>query len=231
MVEVLAVGEAVAGEAAQARNQLEALIKSVNKSSFDIGELAHKIKNSGDYGEHTTFADYKKTLNIKARKLQYLGGIFEVMEAVGITREKFEPLGISKLREITSLKPTDVWTHPETGQQTPMSEFIIGFVEKGAELSLDEIQGHVRVLKNLVGENDIVFRKLAFRRYVADTTWDKAIEAARNHIGSTHKDDEGISQDASDSACAEILAIEYLNDPANNILPDNFEEEFTVEES
>lgn len=216
------VGEAVAGSAAKARKQLEKLISDVNKSSFDIGDLLHLIKKNGYYDGYTTFQEYQASLDIKPRKAQYLRRISEVMEAVGITREKYEPLGIAKLREITSLKPEESWTDPETGNQIPMKEFIVGLVEKGAEMDLeDDIKKHVRTLKGLVGENDLVFLNLSVKRSVMDNTVRPALELAKNAIGSVGKDDEGISQDASDGAALEALAVEFLNNPANNVLPES----------
>jgi hypothetical protein len=223
MIEQVIVGEAVAGEAAAARGQLEYLIESVNRSNFDIAELACKVKRSGDYGRHSTFQEYYATLNIKARKIQYLTRMAEVMDLVGIERKQYEPLGIGKLREITSLDPNGKWVNPETGVETSMREFIVGFVEKGDEIELDDLKIHVRTLKGFIGEKDLVWRNLCFTRLVAEMTWDPAIQLAKNHLGSVGKDDEGISKDASDAAAAEVLAIEYMNDSANNVLPEGFD--------
>lgn len=216
---VTVVGEQIPGQAATALEQLEQLIAESNKIGFDIGEKSYNVKKNGYYTvKYTTFQDFLKTLPYKKRRIEYLTKMFEVMDSVGIARSKFESLGLSKMREITSLDPNSDWVNPETQAVTPMREFIIGFVEKGNELTLQEIQQHVRTLKGLVGENDFVFRKLAFTRADAEATWDPAIALAKNNIGSVGKDDEGISIDASDSAAAKVLAIEYLADPANNVL-------------
>lgn len=214
------VGEIVAGAAAKARKQLEKLITDVNKSSFDIGDLLHTIKKNGYYDGYTTFQEYTATLDIKQRKLQYLRRIAEVMETVGISREKYEPLGIAKLREITSLKPEESWADPETGKSIPMREFIIGFVEKGSEMDLEAIKLHVRTLKGFTGENDLVCMHLWFKRVTRDNVIQPAVELTRNAIGSVGKDDEGVSIDASESACVEAWAVEFLNNPANSVLPE-----------
>lgn len=210
---IVIVGTVVAGEAAQARQSLEALINSVNKSNFDLAELLHAVKTKGFYAPYTTFQDYAATLKIKKRKVQYLTRIAGVFEQVGITRDIYEPLGVARCREISSLDPEATWTNPTSGAQTPVSEFIKGFVEKGEEISMDDLKGHIRTLKGFVGDNDISWRNIPFLRSVAEGVWDVAVEKAKALIGSTKKDDEGISQDASEAAAAEVLAATFLTDP------------------
>jgi len=204
------VGEAVAGETAKVRKQLEKVINNVNTSNFDIAELAFKVKQSGDYAGHTTFADYYATLNIKKRKIQYLTKMAETMDAVGIKREEYEPLGIAKLREITSLNVNDKWTDPDTNKELPIKDFITGFIKQGSEMDLDTIKSHVKVLKGLTGENDIEVMHFAFTKSAIDNIINPAIEKAKMVLGSVAKDNEGISQDASSSRCIEVMATEFL---------------------
>jgi hypothetical protein len=217
MHEVVISGEAVAGAAAKALAQVEALIQNVNKQNFDLAELLHTVKVHGYYQSHfSTFKEYTESLSIKARKAQYLTHIVEVMADVGIPRTVYEKLGISKLREITSLDPDAIYKNPVTGQETPMKEFIKDFVANGVDTDLEDIRQHVRTLKGLVGANDIEWRNIPFLRSVLEATIVPALDLARANIGSVGKDDEGISQDASDAACFEVWAIEYLNNPSNN---------------
>jgi hypothetical protein len=217
------VGDLVAGatvEAERVRGALESLIERVNRSKFDIADLCYKVKVNGYYAPYTTFQDYYKTLSIKARTVQYLTKMVECMTQVGIEREQYEPLGIAKLREITSLDPNETWKNPETGVETPMSEFIVGFVENGADMELDDIKQHVRTLKNLTGDNDLVWMNICLKRSALDNTVRPAFDLAKNWVGSVGKDDEGISLDASDGAALEVIAVEYLNDPKNSVLPE-----------
>lgn len=224
MHETVLVGEMVAGESAKARAQLESLINNVNKSTLDIAELLAKVKTNAFYQpEFNTFQEYVDTLNIKARKAQYLTKIVEVMAEVGLTRTQYEPLGIARLREISSLDPKATWTNPETKEETPMSHFITSFVEKGDEIEIDQLKQHVRTLKGFCGENDLVWRNFCITRLVAESTIDPALELARNNIGSVGKDDEGVSKDASDGACLEVWAVSYLNDASNNVLSESAE--------
>lgn len=211
-------GDAVAGESAQLRNQLETLIDNVNKSAFDISDLCFKVKTQGHYAKwgFTTAQDYFKTLPIKKRRIQYLTKIAEVMHAVGIERKDYEPVGIAKLREITSLNPKEIWKNPETGNETPIAEFIKGFIEQHASLDEETIKQHVKTLKGLVGDEDLVFLNLYIKRSVLNAVGRPALDLAKAHIGSVGKDDEGISQDPSDGAAFEVLAVSFLNDPQNS---------------
>lgn len=217
MHEAVIVGEAVAGAAVKAMQQVEALIANINKQQFDLADALYTVKKNGYFQkDFATFKEYYQTLKIKPRRAQYLTRIVECMEEVGIERTQYEKLGIAKLREITSLEPSATYTNPVTGEQTPMKDFITGFIESGADMELEELQKHVRTLKGLVGANDIVWKNLPFTRQQVEKTIDPAIELARANIGSAGKDDEGISKDASESACVEVWAVEFLNNPANN---------------
>lgn len=211
-------GEAVAGESAKLRKELESLIGNINKSQFDVAELLYKTKLNKPYVEwgFSTFPEYVKTLPIKESKARYLTTIAETFAAVGIPRATYEPLGITRCRFISSLDPAKVWKNPDTGAETPITEFIKGFVEKGEEINMDLLKQHIRTLKGISGDSDLSFRNLKFQRLVAENTWDKAIELAKHNAGSVGKDSEGMSKDISDEYAAEILAIAYLNDPTNN---------------
>jgi hypothetical protein len=218
-------GDAVAGQSqedAQVRSQLESLIHTIDKHTFDVAELLYTVQTKGLYQpEFSTYKEYTRSLKLKDRKAEYLPKIVKVMRAVNIERSVYEPLGIGRLREITSLDPGATWENPETGEETPMSEFIIGFVEKGEEITFEDLQKHVRTLKGFVGENDVTWLNVCLKRSVMDNTVRPALELAKNHIGSVGKDDDGVSKDASDGAALEVLAVDYLNDPANNVLPED----------
>jgi hypothetical protein len=212
------VGTVVAGESLIVRKKLESIVNHLIKSNFDIGSLLHTAKSKGYYQEwgFNTFQEYESTLNVKRQKLRYLRRIAEVMEAVGISRETYEPLGTSKLREITSLNVDGVWKNPESGLETPMKEFIVGFVEKGKELELDAIKQHVKTLKGILKGDEISWLNIPVKRTVLEETIRPALELAKKNLGSVGKDEEGISLDASDGRALEIISVEYINDPSNN---------------
>lgn len=205
------VGEVVAGEAAKVRKELEQVITQSNRSMFDIGELLYKIKKNGYYHGFDTFYQYTKSLDFKNRRLHYLTTIAEVMDAVGVKRETYEPLGISKLREITSLDPNGEWVNLETKEVTPIREFIKAFVDKGHEMPLEEIKQHVRVLKGLIGEDELVWVNLRVKKSVLETVIRPALDKAKLLIGSTGTDDEGNAKDASDGRAAESIFADFLS--------------------
>ena len=203
----------VAGEAAQTRKTLESLIKKVNSSAFDIAELLHTIKKNGWYEGYNTFQEYVHTLEIKPRKAQYLRRMAEIMEIVGIPREQYEPLGVAKLREITSLDPSGTWIDPDTKQETPIQDFIHAFVEQGESLSLEEIKTHVKTIKGLIGEDAMEWLHIYAKKSAIDTSIRPALEKMKALIGSTGKDEEGVSKDASDGSALEKICIGFLLEP------------------
>lgn len=216
MIEQVLVGEAVAGAAAKAMSYVQSLIENVNKQTVDLAEALYVVKTNRYYeSQFTTFKDYTLSLQIKPRRAQYLTKIVETFSALGIERTVYEPLGIAKLREITSLDYQAEYTNPLTQEKTPMSAFIAELVQNGADMELEEIKKTVRTLKGFVGQNDLCWLNLSVTRSVLDNTVRPALELAKAHIGSVSKDDEGISKDASDGAALEVLAIEYLNSSTN----------------
>jgi len=212
------IGQQVAGEAAKVRKELEQLISKVNTSAYDIGELLHKIKKNGYYDGFVTFQEYVKTLQIKPRKAQYLRRIAEVMDIMEVPREKYEPLGIAKLREITSLDVNGTWTNPDTQVEISLKTFITAFIEKGEEMNLEDIKLHVQTLKGLADEDAMGWVNLYMKKMAIEQVVRPALDMAKMMIGSVGKDDEGVSKDASDGAAAEVVFVSFLNDPANTVL-------------
>lgn len=221
--EAAIIGEAVAGESQSVRTQLEALINNHERSLFDIGELLYQVRRNGFYTHwgFATFKEYCASLKFKERRAQYLTRIVGVMSELGLGRDEYEALGIAKLREITSLDLSGTWTNPQTGEITQLREWVDLLVKTGADKTLEEIKQHVRTLKGLVGDSDLVYETYCYTKLTKEQTIDPAKELARRNIGSVGKDDEGISKDASAGRCAEVWAVEYLNNPANNVLEES----------
>ena len=207
-------GSKIAGESTKIRKQLEKTIDFANSSMFDIADLLLTIKKNGYYEGFNTFSEFTKSLKFKNRRLLYLTKMAETMDTLGIPREKYEPIGISKLREITSLDVNGEWKNTETGEIVPLSEFIKGFVEKGTTMSLEEIHTHVQTLKGFSGENSMGWLHLYMKQIVIDKVAKPALEKAKMQIGSVSKDEEGNSLDASDGAAAEVIFVSFINEEA-----------------
>jgi hypothetical protein len=225
MIKQVIVGEVKAGESKKVRKQLEGLISSLNRSTFDVGELLHTIRKNGfykDYG-YNTMKEYVSELDIKLRKSQYLERIFAIMDEIEIPRAEFEPIGIAKLREITSLNVrnedgTPAIYRAEDGTESKMSDVVRGLTVQAPQMELKELQQAVRGLKGLVGEADLTWLNISVNRQALTETIEPAFELARKQLGSAGKDSEGIAVDYSDGKALEMVCVEFLNDPANQIL-------------
>jgi hypothetical protein len=211
------VGEQEAGAAAKARNQLNKLIKGLSGSTFDVMDLAYDIKSNGYFKpKYNTFAEYGKTLDLKLSKLYYLVKIREVMNAAGVPRETYEPIGLSKLRAISRLDPNACY------DGGPCTETLINnLVTSAATKSLDEIKQEVATIQGLTGDDSLVWLNISLKHSAREVVR-KAIAAAKKNIGSVSKDDEGISKDATDGAAIEAIALDFLSDPVNSFeIPDD----------
>ena len=226
MFEQQIIGEQVAGESTKVRKELEGLINTINASTFDLAELLFKVKKKGYYKSYgfNTFLEYVSELDIKKRKCQYLVRIVDTMGEVSIERKKYEPIGIAKLREISSLDVRDangdfaVYEDAEKGEVYPMKDIIVGLVEKAPTMSLDEIKKYVKVLKGFVGENDVTWLNICVNTQALQETIKPALDLARQNLGTSAVDDEGVAIDYSDGKALEVVSAEYLNDPANQFL-------------
>jgi len=209
-------GPVVPGKAAAVRQELEQLIKKINKSQFDMGDLLYTIKKNGYYEGYNSFFEYTRSLGLKDSKVRYTTRISEVTSELGIPREKYEPLGVAKCRAITSLDTQAIYKNPETGAETPIVEFINGFIEQGKDLSLEEVQQHVRTLKGEVGENAMGWLHLYMKQLAIDNVAKPALEKAKMLIGSVGKDEDGMSKDPSDGAAAEVVFASFNNQELGN---------------
>lgn len=212
------LGEVVSGESKKARDKLEQLIKGAHRNTFEIGRQLHVIHSKGYYDGYTTFTEYLSTLDFKLRKSQYLRRIAEVMDILGIPPETYEPVGLSKLREICSLDLSKTWTNPETGEEIPMGIFIAGFMDKALLMTVDEVKAFVRTLKGLSVDDEMVGRHFYVSKQVDEEIVKPAIETAKKLIGSVGRDEEGVAKDPSDGRALEAICVEFLNDPANAFL-------------
>ena len=208
MTETVLVGEAVAGQSAKARRRLEHLINAASQNLFDIGEQLYTVKAEKLYQpEFNTFREYILSLKFKESRARYLARIFEVMSFLNIARVKYEPLGTTRMREITSLDPKGEWVNPDNGDKYAIKDFIFKFVDAGETIDIDDLRRHVRTLKGFIGENDLTHVTFTMKRSAYEKNVRPALEKVKLLMGTGPKDEEGNSELPSDGAALETMAI------------------------
>jgi hypothetical protein len=212
--EQVIVGEVEAGEAAKVRKQLNQLIKNLNASTFDLMDVLFTIKSKGFFGpKFNTFSEFVKDLDgLKLSKAYYLTRIRETMNAAEIPREVYEPIGLSKLRAIARLDPKE--NYVVDGISTSGVEVIKKLIEL-KDVPLEDLKTLINEVQGLTGEDSMVWLNISLKHSAREVV-KKAISVAKKNIGSVSKNDEGVSQDASDGSALEVVALDFLSDPANN---------------
>jgi len=216
------VGEAVAGAQAHraqaVRKALHVLSEDIRACTFDMAVLLHEVK-SGNYALGWGFesvSDYAaKELGLKERKSQYLIRIVQVCNAVGVKRADYEPVGVSKLREITSLEPEVSYYNADAKQNEPMTDHIVRLLAEAKDLSHDKVAEEVRRLKGEVGEDRKVWLNYPVTQSVLENVIKPAQELVRQRLGSAKRNDEGQAVEYSDSVAEEMIHAEFLADPTN----------------
>jgi hypothetical protein len=209
------VGETVAGEAAAALKQVKALVKGISSNTFDLAEALHKVKKNKYYApKYNTFSEYAKSLDVTVSKVYYLVKLVEVMEAVGVPREQYEPVGIVKLRTICRLELIDGNDEPKMYDGLPATDHIKMLVG-ATSLTPEQVEEEVKKRLGLMGEDAMVWVNFPIK-LAARNKWDEAVTLAQKNIGSTGQDAEGNYVDASTGRCAEIIAVSYVQDPNNH---------------
>ena len=213
-------GEAVAGHSATLRKRMGVLAQDLQRNTFDIGELALEMQEHGYFREYgyETLAEYgEQELGIKSRKLQYLARIVRVCRECGVARKDYEPVGVSKLRLITSLDPDSSYYDREIQQHIPMVNCITELISEGIEMSTQEIEERVAHLKGMDDDNAMIHRSYSVTKSAYENTIVPALEAMRKLLGSQGRDDEGRATDFPDGKCIEFILRDWHNDPRNTM--------------
>ena len=167
---------------------------------------------------YTTVIEYgEKELGLKERKVQYLIRMVRVCNAVGISRKVYEPVGVSKLREITTLDFNANYHNPKTHIVEPMAEHIRQLIDRAPNMTYDQVKQAVSVLKGEVGENARVWVP-SF--WVTQSCMENVIlparELVRRRLGSSPiRDEAGNAVEYSDAVAEEIIHAEFIADPSN----------------
>lgn len=216
MHEQVIIGEAVAGQASTVRKKLLNLVFKMQSNTFDMAELLYEVQENSYYlqwGFESIYEYASSELGIKERKVQYLVRIVKVCRDVHLDRKHYEPAGISKLREITTLDPDGFYFDEK--QNHPLDEMILDLILEAPEMSFKEVEERVSILKGQTDENRMVLRNYK----VTQSTWDRvikpAMEMARRKLGSAGRDDAGNAQEYPDGVVWEIICVSYLQDPNN----------------
>lgn len=217
MDEQVVVGEAVTGQATKVLAQIYDIIAVGNTRTFDLGELLYETKKNMYYLKlgFDTFSDYGKSLDLKITKLYYLAKIAETMEGAGVLRAEYEPVGTAKLRLISKLDLFDKEGQAIMYGDLTMAECVKALVDTAKSASLEDVQLVVDKLRGKTGDDSIVWLNIGITKAAREIVR-QALELAKLHIGSVAQDEDGKHIDASDGRALEMLAAEYLADPANN---------------
>ena len=203
------VDEAEAGRAAKVRKEINKLISETNEATFTLMDLLHESKSKGYFRKwgFSTFSEYAKSLKLKYSKSYYLVAIKNAMNAAGIARSDYEPVGMTKLRIIAQLKPEDTY------KEIPGNLAIYELTMKAGQLSAEDIQLEVDTLMGRVADDSMVWLNLRLKKAARDNVIRPALELAKKHIGSVAVDEDGQHKDASDGAALEVICGNFLADP------------------
>lgn len=209
------VGEALAGEAAQALKEVKQLVKNLSVNTFDLAGALHKVRKNKFYApKFSTFAEYANSLDIKPSKCYYLVKLVAAMEQCGIPRNIYEPLGIAKLRVITRLEVTDNEGKDTLFEGVPVKLLVKDMIEKADTWDTEALELRVKQIQGLVGDNASAGWVNFPVTFAQRAKWEEAVALALKHIGSVGKDENtGQYKDASLGAAAEIIAVNFLLDP------------------
>lgn len=207
-------GEQVAGRAATVRKVLSALASNVTEATFDIAELLAEAKSTGYFRAwgYETLAEYaQKELHIRQRKSQYLVRIVQVCKHLGVDRQHYEPVGVTKLREITRLNPEDFFYNPTTSTNEPMRDHMVQLLADAPDMTADAVEERVKELLGQTGEDEMVWMPAyPVKRAVRDKIILVAQELARRLLGSAGKDEEGMALEYSTGAVEEVVHADFI---------------------
>lgn len=218
-------GEVVAGRATTVRKDLQRLTANMQQDTFTLADLFYEAQANAYYLQwgFDSLGDYAtKELGIKERKAQYLARIVKVCRDVGVTRKNYEPAGISKLREITTLDPDGFYFDKEKNQNFPLDEIIVDLILDAPDMTMQQVKDKVDLLKGQVGEDRQVIRSFGCTQSCWTNVISKALELAARKLGSAGRDESGNAIEFSEGAKWEIICVSFLQDQ-NNYIEDHGE--------
>jgi len=206
--DVVIVGEQVAGRAEHVKRAINKLIKAQNTNMFDLAELLHEAKSKAYYNAwgYESYPKYARSLDIKYTKAFYLVKIVENMNAAGVTREQYEPVGLGKLRRIARLKPESEY------KGVPMVVLIRELTLKAKDMTVEEVQKEVDVLLGLTEDESMCWLNVQMKILARENVVKPAFLKAKRFMGQKKGEDDQMV-DASDGAALEMICANFLADP------------------
>ena len=214
--EQVIVGEAEAGRAARIKKDVLKLIKGVSASSFDLADLLYEIKsNNFDVGYgHTSFSQYLKSLSeqgMKYSKAYYLFRITENGASAGLKRAEYEPVGLTKLRLISRLKPAGEFNG------TPMPLIIRELTLKAINMKPEEVQFEVDTIMGQTDDDSMVWINFKVKKSAREDVIKPALALIKKNCPESQLvDEDGNVTEMSDGAALEMMAANLLADPNYN---------------
>ena len=218
--EQVIVGEAEAGRAARIKKDVLKLIKGVSASSFDLADLLYEIKSNNfhvGYG-HTSFSQYLKSLSeqgMKYSKAYYLFRITENGASAGLKRAEYEPVGLTKLRLISRLKPAGEFNG------TPMPLIIRELTLKAINMKPEEVQFEVDTIMGQTDDDSMVWINFKVKKSAREDVIKPALALIKKNCPESQLvDEDGNVTEMSDGAALEMMAANLLGDPNYNTEPE-----------
>lgn len=207
------IGEAEAGRSAKVRREINKLIKGVTTNTFDLADLLYEAKSKNYFGEwgFESFSKYAKSLDIKYTKCYYLVAILENMVSADLKRDDYEPVGLTKLRAISRLKPAGDFNG------VPMPMVIRELTLKAVNMTPEEVNFEVDTILGLTDDESMVWLNIKLKKLAKQNVVSPALALAKKHMPESQTtDDEGMKHDPSDGAALEMICANFLADPNYN---------------
>jgi hypothetical protein len=225
--EQVVVGDVEAGRSARIKREVLKLIKGVSASSFDLADLLYEIKSKNFFSEwgFTSYSQYLKSLSeqgMKYSKAYYLYRVTENGVSAGLKREEYEPVGLTKLRLITRLKPAGEYNG------VPMPLVIRELTLKALTMTPEEVQFEVDTILGQTEDDAMVWMNFKVKKLGRENVIKPALALIKKHCPESQLVDEetGAVTEMSDGAALEMMAANILADPNFNT-----EDESQTEES
>jgi hypothetical protein len=202
-----------AGRSAKVRQHLENMRQTLSTINFDMAELLTEAQDKGYLAEwgHTLKTFCEQNLEIKERQAQYLMRVVRVSTSLGYVRQEIEGISISKLKEIFSLEPDNVWLNPDTQLHEKLDGHIRRLVELAPTTGLEAISAEVKRLKGLIGDNELTWWNVQVTRLTKDNVITPGLDAFRKYLGSKGVEEKAGSTEYSDGFVAEMIFAEILS--------------------